>query len=161
MMIVPITGNVNFPITLDPSVWIFDDRKIKFEDAFNADVKMPAEKEFIFSSDGRFDREVFQSTNDNRPISKVEGKEILQNSYVMHLHPFLKTAEISKDASDATIIQTDGSEQKLSLDQLKNTYLLFSWEGKQLKEDGPVHIYFTDGSNKDNPIKQVSKIIIN
>lgn len=160
-MIVPITGNVNFSITLDPSVWIFDDRKIKFEDAFKADIEIPAEKEFIFSSEDRFDREIFQATNDNRPISRAEEKEILQNSYVMRLEPFLKTAEISENAKDATIVQTDGNQQSLTLEQLKNTYLLFSWNGKPLKEDGPVHIYFTDGSNKDRPIKYVNKIIIN
>lgn len=160
-MIVPITGNVNFSITLDPSVWIFDDRKIKFEDAFKSGIEIPAEKEFIFSSEDRFDREIFQATNDNRPISRTEEKEILQNSYVMRLEPFLKTAEISDDAKDATIVQTDGSQQSLTLEQLKNTYLLFSWKGKPLKEDGPVHLYFTDGSNKDTPIKSVNKIIIN
>lgn len=160
-MIVPITGNVNFSITLDPSVWIFDDRKIKFEDAFKSGIEIPAEKEFIFSSEDRFDREIFQATNDNRSISRTEEKEILQNSYVMRLEPFLKTAEISDDAKDATIVQTDGSQQSLTLEQLKNTYLLFSWKGKPLKEDGPVHLYFTDGSNKDTPIKSVNKIIIN
>lgn len=160
-MIVPITGNVNFSITLDPSVWIFDDRKIKLEDAFSSKLEDPVEKAFFFSSDDRFDREVFQATNGNRPISKIDGVEILQNSYVMRLEPFLKTAEISSDAKDATLVRTDGTEQTLTLNQLKHTYLLFSWEGKPLKEDGPVHIYFTDGSNKDEPIKHVNKIIIN
>lgn len=33
-MIVQLKGNVQFPITLDPTVWIFDDRKIKLEEAF-------------------------------------------------------------------------------------------------------------------------------
>ncbi len=33
-MIIQIKGNVKYPITLDPSVWIFDDRKILLEDAF-------------------------------------------------------------------------------------------------------------------------------
>ncbi len=160
-MIVPITGNVNFSITLDPSVWIFDDRKVKFEDAFKSDIEMPAEKEFIFSSADRFDREIFQATNDNRPISKAEEKEILQNSYVMLLEPFLKAAEVSENTVDATIVQTNGNQQNLTIEQLMHTYLLFSWKGKQLTEDGPVHLYFTDGSNKDNPIKYVSKIIIN
>lgn len=33
-LIIQIKGNVKYPITLDPSVWIFDDRKILLEDAF-------------------------------------------------------------------------------------------------------------------------------
>ena len=32
--------------------------------------------------------------------------------------------------------------------------LCFSNNGKPLKEDGPVHVYFGDGSNKQNPIKK-------
>lgn len=36
-MIVQLKGNVQFPITLDPTVWIFDDRKIKLEEAFLPD----------------------------------------------------------------------------------------------------------------------------
>ena len=31
----------------------------------------------------------------------------------------------------------------------------FSKDGKMLKEDGPVHLYFADGSNRDNPLKNV------
>ena len=35
MSIVTITGNVKYPITLDPSVWIFDDRKFDLEQFFS------------------------------------------------------------------------------------------------------------------------------
>lgn len=160
-MIVPITGNVNFPITLDPSVWIFDERKIKLEEAFENNDMTSTEKEMIFSSDERFNREVFQNTNNNRPIPKMDATEILKNTYVMPLDPFLKTVEIKPEAKTATLIQTDGGEQIISLDKLNNTYLLFAWKGKPLKEDGPVHVYFQDGSNKDEPIRFVNKIIIN
>ncbi|MDY0408070.1 hypothetical protein [Paracerasibacillus soli] len=39
-MIVQLTGNITYPITLDPTVWIFDDRKIKLEEAFNEKDKL-------------------------------------------------------------------------------------------------------------------------
>ena len=32
--IIPIKGAVKFTITLDPTVWIFDDRKIDLDDIF-------------------------------------------------------------------------------------------------------------------------------
>lgn len=35
-MIIQLKGKVTYPITLDASVWIFDDRKIIFEEAFIA-----------------------------------------------------------------------------------------------------------------------------
>src|SRR5690625_2627061 len=34
IVIVQLAGNVGYPITLDPTVWIFDDRKVLFEEAF-------------------------------------------------------------------------------------------------------------------------------
>ncbi len=33
--------------------------------------------------------------------------------------------------------------------------MAFSHKGKPLKEDGPIHIIYQDGSNKDDPIKHV------
>jgi len=161
MMTVPISGNVKYPITLDASVWIFDERKIKFEDAFNVDQEILMEKETSFSSAERYNREVFLTTNDNRPISKADGKEILKNSYVMPFEHFYHNVEVNPDATDATLVQSDGSEEKITLEQLNNSYLRFAHNGKPLLEDGPVHIYFRDGSNKDEPIKHVKRIIIN
>ena len=34
----------------------------------------------------------------------------------------------------------------------------YSQDGKPLREDGPVHLLFADGSNIDNPIKNISAI---
>lgn len=31
MSVIQVKGNVTYPITIDPSVWIFDDRKFPFE----------------------------------------------------------------------------------------------------------------------------------
>ena len=38
----------------------------------------------------------------------------------------------------------------LPLETVKNAILGFSKEGKPLKEDGYVHLYFNDGSNQQN-----------
>src|SRR5690625_6189198 len=34
IVIVQLAGNVGYPITLDPTVWIFDDRKVLLEEEF-------------------------------------------------------------------------------------------------------------------------------
>ncbi len=31
MSVIQVKGNVTYPITIDPSVWIFDDRKFSFD----------------------------------------------------------------------------------------------------------------------------------
>lgn len=157
-MIVPIIGNVKYPITLDPSVWIFDNRKIKFENAFKTGIEtLEAEEELTAAE--QFNREIFQFTNENPPINKFDSEEILKNSYVMPIKSFLETAEVHKNAASATILQKDGNAQEIPFETLYDALLLFSWKGKPLK-DGPVHLYFRNGSNFSNPIKQVNKIKI-
>ncbi|MFC2950236.1 hypothetical protein [Virgibacillus sediminis] len=161
-MIVPIKGNVSYSITLDPTVWIFDDRKVLLEEAFSGHTKV-AEKDEDEAASERFNREVYQHQIKppvNKSISRMEGKEILANSYVMPIEDFLQHAEINPGAVDATLVTKDG-EHRLSLDELQNSYFLFAVDGKPLKEDGPVHVYYGDGSNQKDPIKNVFEIIIN
>ncbi|WP_188454520.1 hypothetical protein [Virgibacillus oceani] len=162
-MIVPITGNVTYKITLDPTVWIFDDRKILLEEAFltNASKHTVTESELEEASK-RWDRAVYQQKVNppvNRSISRLEGEKILTNSYVMPINEFINHAEIKDDAQKATLV-TDNGDVDISLDELKNAYFLFSIDGKPLKENGPVHVYYKDGSNKNNPITGVNKIVI-
>ncbi|MRG85539.1 hypothetical protein [Salinibacillus xinjiangensis] len=161
-MIVQLTGNVKFPITLDPSVWIFDDRKVEFDQAFqSSDVEQDVEDENEKASK-RWNREVYQQKINppvNKSISRFERKKILQSTYVMSLKPFLENAEVSDSASSAILVTNNGN-QEISLDTLKEGFALFAVEGKPLKEDGPLHFYFGDESNKDTPIKGVSEIKI-
>ncbi|WP_087973056.1 hypothetical protein [Oceanobacillus rekensis] len=167
-MIVPITGNVSYSITLDPSVWIFDDRKVLLEEAFIKQVNELDEKEKtddLKRISERFNREVLD-TKMNRPpvnksISKREGEKILKNSYVMPLHDFITNAEIKPNAKSATLITDNDENVTVTLGDLEDGYFLFSINGKPLKEDGPVHYFYKDGSNKDNPVKNIKKIVIN
>ncbi|MFD1066114.1 hypothetical protein [Oceanobacillus locisalsi] len=145
-MIVMIKGNVGYPITLDPTVWIFDDRKVELENAFT-------EKEEEETSSF-----IFHKPPVNRSVSKMEGEEYLKNSYVIPLHDFLNNAEPKTDAQEVEFIKSSGENETVSLEDAKNGYLLFSSEGKPLFEDGPVHFYDKDGSNKDNPVKYIKEI---
>jgi len=163
IMIIPIVGNVAFSITLDPTVWIFDDRKILLEEAFSSQGSNKEEIDELEKTAQRFQTEVNSKLNRppvNRSISKLEGEKILKNSYVMPLHDFIKNAEIKPEATYATFITGDENDISLSIEELVNGYFLFAVNGKPLKEDGPVHYIFQNGSNKDNPIKNIKKIEI-
>lgn len=155
-MIIQIKGSVKFPITLDPTVWIFDERKILLDDLFNdQQQKRYSEKE----------SKILQTTEErtrpyvNRNLTRAERDEILVNTYAMPLTDFLNHADIKEDAQSAKINTTLGPKE-ISLEKLYDSHLLFAINGKPLKEDGPVHLYFKDGSNKDKPIKGVKEIII-
>ncbi|HLS61294.1 MAG TPA: hypothetical protein VK044_09205 [Virgibacillus sp.] len=165
ILIVQLAGKVGYPITLDPTVWIFDDRKILFEEAFIKKDESASTYEVneLDEAAERWNRAIH--LNEARPpvnksITRFEREKILKNSYVMPIHEFLAHAEIADDAKDVILITADG-DVRISLEQLLDCYLLFSIKGKPLKENGPVHLYFRDGSNHKTPITSVNKIVIN
>src|SRR5699024_514741 len=161
-MIIPITGNVAYQITLDPSVWIFDDRKILFNEAFQTQTSHENETSPEKEAAMRWNRAVYPDHIKppvNRSISRMEGKEILENSYVIPIRDFIENAGVKSESAEA-VIETTTGETSISIDELTNSYMLFAWEGKQLSDEGPAHLYFKDGSNKQNPIKGIKKIRI-
>ncbi|SDJ75073.1 hypothetical protein [Sediminibacillus albus] len=162
-MIVQLTGKVKYPITLDPTVWIFDDRKLLFEDAFKSpDTEENEQEDELKKASMRWDREVYQQRIKppvNKSISKFEREQILEGTYVMPIKDFLATSEIEDESKQARLI-TEKQEEIISLSQLDECLLLFAENGKPVKEAGPVHLYFGDGSNRQQPIKGVKKIVI-
>ena len=152
MLIVQLKGNVKYPITLDPTVWIFDDRKIKLEEAFVPDTEKDNPE-----NDPEYQQRVRPPVN--RSVNRFEGKKVLENSYVMPIQSFVETSEPNADA-DKAILHTKQGDVEITLDQLKNALLIFSKVGKPLKEDGPVQLLFGDGSNQDAPIEGIESISI-
>ncbi|MDC1541859.1 hypothetical protein N8498_03925 [Candidatus Pseudothioglobus singularis] len=165
-MIVPIVGNVTYSITLDPSVWIFDKRKILLDDAFkknSSEQEESTEEAETKKAAERWNRALHPKHSKppvNPDISRAEGEEILKNTYVMPIREFIESAEPAKEATEAALEVKGGDDVIISLSDLKQGFLLFAVEGKPLKEDGPVHFYFNDDAKRDIPIKGVSKIKI-
>lgn len=153
-MVITLTGKVDFPLTLDPSVWIFDDRKILFENAFK-------EVESIHAAEEKhWDRSVYQQKMKppiNKSLTKAERKLALENSYVMPIIDFLHTASIQEDATHALFL-TDSGEEIVPLDELKESMFLFAVDGRSIKESGPAHCYLP--SRKEDPIKAIRQIKI-
>lgn len=161
-MIVPIRGNVTYKITLDPTVWIFDDRKILLEEAFDDSSIKEERRTEADKTEERLGKELYQQKVKppvNQSIKRFSKEELLSNSYVIPIIDFFNNAEPKSDASKAMLV-TNHTEEEISLEQLKNSYLLFAIDGKPVREDGPVQLFFKDGSNKNNPIKGISEIII-
>lgn len=162
-MIIQITGNVKFPITLDPSVWIFDDRKILFEEALSTANKATfKQNDEVEKAAARWDQNLYPQKVKppvNKSIRRFDREKILKHSYVMPIREFLAHAEVNEDAKEVQLETTNG-EVIIPLTVFQDCYLLFAVKGKPIQDQGPVHIYFRDGSNKDNPIKGVQKINI-
>lgn len=148
-MIIQVKGNVTYPITLDPSVWIFDDRKVKLENAFTSD----------FSDDHAKteDNSKLNKPPVNNSIKRYNKKELLQNSYVMPIREFLEHAEVKENAK-AVHLHTINGNVEISIDALLNAFVWFAIDGKQIKDQGPAYLLYGDGSNQDNPIKGIHAI---
>ncbi|PKR78495.1 hypothetical protein CEY16_01690 [Halalkalibacillus sediminis] len=157
-MIVQLNGNVNFPITLDPTVWIFDDRKIELDKVFHT----PSDEETDDGKQEVWDRNEYQQQIRppvNKSISRYERKKVLENSYVMPIRHFIHNAEPSVEATEA-VLHTNEGEVTITYQQLLESLLLFALDGKPLRENGPVQVLFGDGSNQDEPIQGVHTITV-
>ncbi|RFU71133.1 peptidyl-prolyl cis-trans isomerase [Peribacillus saganii] len=161
--IILLTGNVKFPITLDPGVWIFDDRKVDLNTYFEKEEKKDNEmEEYTKAVSEHWDREiregaVFPPTL--KTEKKYEKERILTGTFGIPFKPFLTNAE-PEDSSTKVIVETTTEEHTFTFEQAKAFILGFSIDGKPLIEDGPVYVYFGDGSNVENPIKRVKRFTV-
>lgn len=117
-----IEGNVKFKLTIDPTIWIFDDRKIELDQHFK---------------------------NDH-----------LKDHLGIVFKPFLENAEPNEDAVSIKIEKHSNEPTVLPIEKVLNSVLCFAKNGKALTEDGPVYLYFGDGSNLNDPITDIKKLIV-
>lgn len=162
-IIMPIKGKVKFPITLDASVWIFDDRRIDLNTYFTDKKEIiPPEEEFTVISK-HWERTIKEGSilpptlKSERQFEKVK---ILTGTFGILFEPFIKNAEPAADAK-TLVIETTTGDISVPLEDGYKLILAFSNKGKPLQDGGPVHILYPDGSNKDFPIKNVRAFRIN
>lgn len=158
--IIQIKGKVKFPITIDPGVWIFDDRKVDLTTYFLEDRQNQEDELTKYKKDisKQWDKEIKEGATPPptpQPTGRLFEKEkLLKGTFAIPFKPFLKNAEVEETAQ-RFIIQTADSEIEIPLSEAYELLFGFSIDGKPLKEDGPIHIYYGDGSNKHQPITNV------
>ncbi|WP_064093846.1 hypothetical protein [Rossellomorea aquimaris] len=156
--IVPIKGKVKFTITLDPGVWIFDDRKIDLTTYFHQPNERVDElEEYTKAISKHWSREIQEGATYPPTLKtekKFEKEKILSGTFAIPLTPFLTNAEPTNEAT-SVVIETENNEYKIALSKIDDLLLAFSKNGKPLREDGPIHIIYRDGSNQHNPITSV------
>lgn len=160
--IIIIEGLVDHTITLDPGVWIFDDRKVDLNTCFDAKNEKDELTEYTKAISKHWDREITEGAVFPPTLAtekKYEKEKVLTGSFGIPLKDFLRNAGPKEEAS-SLIVVTAAGEFPISLETAYNSILGFSKEGKPLREDGPVHLYFGDGSNKNDPIKEIRKFMV-
>lgn len=156
-MIIPVKGNVKFPITIDPTVWIFDDRKVDLDEFFSGQyTEVNEETEYTDVTSKQWSREITEGAvfpPTLKSEKKYERTKLLTNSYAMAILPFIQNAE--PHASATHLVVEGETEARYPLNEVASLLVQFSEKGKPLKEDGPVYLLHKDGSNLDAPLKQV------
>jgi hypothetical protein len=156
--IIVFSGRVKYPITLDPGVWIFDDRRVDLITYFTKEIEIKDElEEYTKEISKHWDREIMEGAifpPTLKTEKKYEKEKVLTGSFGIPLKPFLKNAEPENNANILVIVCED-EEISIPLKVAEELILGFSENGKPLLEDGPAYVYYGDGSNKENPIKKV------
>jgi len=160
--IIPIKGEVKYQITLDPSVWIFDDRRIDLNTFFIEEVIEKDElEEYTKKVSAHWSREIMEGAT-YPPTLKTEKvyekTKMLTGTFGVYLKQFLQNAEVKDSATSIVIETATGEEHRFSLQQVDSLIFKYSQDGKPLREDGPVHVLFADGSNLENPIRDVRAV---
>jgi hypothetical protein len=161
--IVPIKGNVQHIITMDPGVWIFDDRRIDLETFFTVDhIEKDEMEEYKKNMGKHWSREIMEGAvfpPTLKTEKKFERTKVLTGTFGIYLHHFLKNAEPKEDAQTLIFESSTGEQHTYPLTKAEDLILKFSHKGKPL-QDGPVHLLEKDGSNQDNPLRDIVAVIV-
>jgi hypothetical protein len=154
-----ITGKVKFPITLDPGTWIFDDRRLDLTTYFSERKDSVNElEEYKKNVSKHWDREIMEGAifpPTLKTEKKFEKEKVLTGTFGIPIKPFLDNSQPLSDAEIFVITSSNGNFE-LPLQDAYELILGFSNKGKPLTSDGPVYVYFGDGTNQENPIKNVT-----
>ncbi|TDM07380.1 hypothetical protein [Macrococcus lamae] len=143
---IQIQGNVKFPITLDPSTWIFDDRKVTIEEMEQG--QKSGLKSIKFKDNREWNRDILEGASKPPTLNsekKFKKQALLEGTFVINMEPFIVNAEPGDNASVIALSNEDSTEE-IALSDLTDLYFQFSKEGKRLYEDGMVDAFvYRDG----------------
>ncbi|MBY8912331.1 peptidyl-prolyl cis-trans isomerase [Bacillus sp. YC2] len=155
MSVIQVKGNVTYPITIDPSVWIFDDRKFPFEKQQPVHPDGTAETDEHTIDTERVIREGRISPPTLKSEKRFEKEKLMNGSFAMKLGAVLSNAEPKESAVQCVFI-SDSKRTAVPLEKALESIAHFSEAGKPLQDGGPIHIYVDE--NFDEPITGVKEI---
>jgi hypothetical protein len=89
----------------------------------------------------------------------AEMKKALEGDYGMRLAPFIENAQPLPEASHVRLHRKEGEPILIPLEKAKTAILQFSKDGKPIRENGPVHLYFPETLlAKEAPITGVTAL---
>ncbi|WKB34953.1 peptidyl-prolyl cis-trans isomerase [Terrilactibacillus sp. S3-3] len=128
--ILPLTGKVKFSITLDPSSWIFDDRKIEWndflEEAKNGSGDIMEDETKVYEREIKALSKKLGKPADGKHIRRYSKQQWLTDSFVIPARPFIDNAEPLEEAATVIFHQKNGERYSLPLEDVrKGVFCIF------------------------------------
>lgn len=162
-----IDGDVKHPLTIDPTVWIFDERKVDLDTYFDEEkIETDDEEAYTKAISAQWDKEMTEgatpptSVNRNENVIRYERQKLISGSFGMPLHYFIDNTEPIGEISHVQVSEKNGTVHTIEFERVRNAIAGFAKNGVKLEEDGPIHFYYGDGSNRNNPIKNIVRFTI-
>jgi len=155
-------GAVSFPITLDPTVWVFDNRKFDLRD-YQGDQDSSDHQvvRYLQGTGSLWDKELREGAElpSERKRTLAEERKVLEGDYGIRLEPFISNAEPAADVTHVRL-HRDGLEPvELALADARRAILQFAKDGKPIRERGPVYFYLPEMLlAKEAPIDRITAI---
>ncbi|WP_411504158.1 hypothetical protein [Brevibacillus centrosporus] len=157
--VIVIKGAVSYPITLDPTVWVFDDRKFDLREYVGeqegADHR---QAKYLQGTGSQWDKELAEGAQppSERKKTLAEERKVLEGDYGILLAPFINNAEPSAEATRVRLHREGLEPYELTLADAKRAILQFAKDGKPIRENGPVYFYLPETLlAKEAPIDRI------
>lgn len=144
--VILVKGAVVYSITLDPSVWVFDERKIDLSMYQPLTESKEKEQEKYLSGTGlQWDKELREgATLPSERRSLAEERKVLEGDFGIHLAHFIENAQPYPEARYIRIHRSEGEPIMITLAEAEQAILQFSKDGKPIRERGPAWFYLPE-----------------
>ncbi|PNZ32248.1 Uncharacterised protein [Staphylococcus petrasii] len=145
---IQIKGAVKFPITLDSTTWIFDDRKVKIEDIENG--VFDGTKPVKFEDNREWNRAILEGQTNPPTLNseiKYRKRSVLEDSFAINMTPFFKNAEPSENATKIKLYN-DKVSIEVPMELLPYLFFQFAKDGKRLYDDNSVDSFVYNPDEK-------------
>lgn len=139
-------GAVLYSITLDPSVWIFDERKIDLHTYHGEELpQISGAHDYLQGTGSQWDKELREgATPPQERKSMIEQRKALDGDYAMPLKYFIDNAQPAPNVTHMRILRENAEAVTLPLADAYRALLQFAKDGKPIREGGPALFFLPE-----------------
>jgi len=144
--VIVVKGAVSFPITLDPTVWVFDDRKFDLREYVEENgTTEQNQSKYLQGTGSQWDKELREGAQPpSERKSLAQERKVLEGDYGIRLDPFITIAEPLPQATHVRLHREGAEPVELPISDARRAILQFAKDGKPIRENGPAYFYLPE-----------------